>query len=78
MAHNLKAGIMATTTMVGSALAYTRSQSEGGEARQGLAASGSPGHPPTHGGLQTGGGQPRGTEANKYQDTVHQMMHWKY
>lgn len=78
MAHNLKAGIMATTTMVGSALAYTRSQSEGGEARQGPAASSSPGHTPTHGGLHTGGGQPGGAEASKYQDTVNQMMHWKY
>ena len=75
MAHNLKAGIMATTTMVGSAFAYTQSQSaEGRDRGPGLtgqtartARSEAPG--------QGSGGESGGS---KYQDTVNQMMHWKY
>ena len=79
MAYNLKAGIMATTTMVGSAFAYTRTNSGQPDV------AGQPGHGgPGAGGYQGGPGQGQGGPGvgggrqDKYQDTVQQMMHWKY
>ena len=84
MAANLKAGIMATTTMVGSALAYSKSQAGEGVGQSqrtssmaGLASStsGPPGQQQRQQGGQTDqhlGGN------NNYQETVNQMMHWKY
>ena len=80
MAHNLKAGIMATTTMVGSALAYTKAQA-GEDRQQGQSVWGGS-QSPTPSQAQSSAqyqdtvrGQ---TGASKYQDTVNQMMHWKY
>ena len=92
MAHNLKAGIMATTTMVGSALAYSKAQGgENVEGQQGQRTTGVAGlsSSSTTGGGGGGGGQqhqsqpgaqsqPPQTGNNKYQETVNQMMHWKY
>lgn len=81
MAHNLKAGIVATTTMVGSALAYSRSQvREDGQRTTtmvGLSSttSGGGGQHQSHPGAQKDQHQ---TGNNKYQETVNQMMHWKY
>ena len=85
MAANLKAGIMATTTMVGSALAYSKTQAgETSGKTQGQRSSG------LTGGISssnTGGKGQQGTRTqtevhqtgnNKYQETVNQMMHWKY
>ena len=82
MAYNLKAGLMATTTMVGSAFAYTRSNSSQPDG------AGQPGNvgPGAGGGFrgyqggpgQGQGGQGVGGRQDKYQDTVKQMMHWKY
>ena len=82
MAANLKAGIMATTTMVGSALAYSRAQGEAQAERTPSMAPGvsssstagaASGQQQSHPGAQP---EPHGT--NKYQETVNQMMHWKY
>ena len=83
MAHNLKAGIMATTTMVGSALAYssrTQAGQEGQQAERTLAGvssttGGGGGQQQSHPGAQT---EPHQSGNNKYQETVNQMMHWKY
>ena len=83
MAANLKAGIMATTTMVGSALAYSKSQAGEGVGQSqrtssmaGLASSTS-GPPPGQQQRQQGGQTDLGGN-NNYQETVNQMMHWKY
>ena len=80
MAGNIKAGIMATTTMVGSAWAYTKANNADGQA--GEAMSGARGHRGQAGG-QGGGAGAGGCNGqhrhhDKYQDTVQQMMHWKY
>ena len=83
MAANLKAGIMATTTMVGSALAYSKSQTrEQGQRTSSIMAglASSTGGPPPGQQQRQQGGQ---TEThlggnNNYQETVNQMMHWKY
>ena len=72
MAYNLKAGIVATTTMVGSALAYTKSQSLE-ERVQGLSSTGKNGQRQAPGQAEEGN-----SGCSKYQDTVNQMMHWKY
>ena len=81
MAHNLKAGIMATTTMVGSALAYS-SRSQAGEAGHGERTATSGGGGGSCGGQQQShpGAQTESHQSgnNKYQETVNQMMHWKY
>ena len=77
MAYNLKAGLMATTTMVGSAFAYTRTQSVEDESRGpkmgnqncGLAAK------QDSGGLEI---NQTARPTDQYKDTFDQMMHWKY
>ena len=83
MAHNLKAGLMATTTMVGSALAYSRAQGgETGEAqgqRTSSMTAGVSSSSTTAGQQQSHpGAKPEQHGNNKYQETVQQMMHWKY
>ena len=90
MAANLKAGIMATTTMVGSALAYSKTQAgeTSGQTQGQAQGQRTPG---LTGGISSsntgGGGGQQGTRTqtevhqtgnNKYQETVNQMMHWKY
>ena len=79
MAYNLKAGLMATTTMIGSANAFTRSQ--GGEEEP---------RGPQHsnqtcgldakqqsGGLGVNNSQGPG-DRDQFKDTFQQMMIWKY
>lgn len=82
MAYNLKAGIMATTTMVGSAFAYTRTNSgqPDGVGQPGAGGPGGGAFRGYQGGPGQGQGGPGGVggRQDKYQDTVQQMMHWKY
>ena len=73
MAYNLKAGLMATNTMVGSAYAFTRTQAVEEEPRGpqncSLAAK------EQSGGLGVNHSQPSG---DRDQYTFTQMMIWKY
>jgi len=86
MAGNIKAGIMATTTMVGSAWAYTKASNDSGaggshvtDGGRSGAGGGGQGHGQyQHHGHHHAGGGCLGTQHGKYQDTVQQMMHWKY
>ena len=82
MAANLKAGIMATTTMVGTALAYSKSQTrEQGQRTSSMTGLVSSTGGPSPGQQQRQQGGQTGTHLggnNKYQETVNQMMHWKY
>jgi len=85
MAHNLKAGIMATTTMV-SAFAYSKTQNGVTDDEQASRMSGVNGQ--SHSGYGAQGGHSfvsttyqcgsANSRNDKYQDTVQQMMHWKY
>ena len=81
MAGNLKAGIMATTTMVGSAWAYSKANTADGQSSE-ATMSGMRGQQSQTGGqvgVGTGGcHQQHQQQHNKYNDTVQQMMHWKY
>ena len=78
MAYNLKAGLMATTTMVGSAYAYTRAQPGAEEPRGpqhsnhncGLAAKQQSGDLGVHHSQAPG-------DRDQYKDTFQQMILWK-
>ena len=81
MAGNIKAGIMATTTMVGSAWAYTKANTADGQAGEANTMAGMRGHRGQiggQGGAGAGGCNNQHRQHDKYQDTVQQMMHWKY
>ena len=75
MVYNLKAGIMATTTMVGSAVAFTKTQS-GTEEKNQRGEKSSQDKPQQY--TESWGGNQNQREGAQYKDTFHQMMMWKY
>ena len=82
MAHNLKAGLMATTTMVGSAMAYTQALAGGEGSRNTTSDKQLMGEDNTQQHKQNWGGNQNQNqtqnEGAKYKDTFHQMMMWRY
>ena len=80
MAHNLKAGLMATTTMVGSAMAYTQALAWGEGSRNTTSDKQHIGEDKTQQHKQKWGGNQnqKQNEGAKYKDTFHQMMMWRY
>ena len=70
MAYNLKVGLMATTTVVGSAVAFTKTQA-GVEDMGGTSFK-------TQNCAEGRGGANNQIPGTKYDDTFHQMMIWKY
>ena len=80
MAYNLKAGVMATTTMVGSVVAYTKTQA-GGEDQSGAnnRNQNTSLDTATYSGDGFGGNKSSTSRTSKqYKDTFDQMMIWKY
>ena len=74
MVYNLKAGIMATTTMVGSAVAFTKTQA--GEGKNQRDEKSGQDKPQQY--TESWGGNQNQKEGTQYKDTFHQMMMWKY
>ena len=80
MVYNLKAGLMATTTMVGSAVAFTKTQAgveDQKEKNQRDQMSGQ-GKTEQHAESWRAGGNQNQRQGTQYKDTFHQMMMWKY
>ena len=80
MVYNLKAGLMATTTMVGSAVAYTKTQAGVEDQRGSNCRNQNSGQAATQQDKDGfGGNKNQISGANKqYKDTFDQMMIWKY
>ena len=80
MAYNLKAGLMATTTMVGSAVAYTKTQPGEGNQQGSSPWNQGSGQAKTQQHKSAVGNQTQSQkqgEVSKYKDTFEQMMMWK-
>ena len=71
MAYNLKLGMMATTTMIGTAVAFTKTQTK--DIRENLKSGKAKIQAYSE---RWEGSQKKGKEAN-YTDTFEQMMMWK-
>jgi hypothetical protein len=76
MVYNLKAGLMATTTMVGSAVAFTKTQAGVEEQKEKNQTSGQGMTDQQAESWRAGGNQNQG-QGTQYKDTFHQMMMWK-
>ena len=69
---------MATTTMVGSAVAYKQAQAGGEGSRETTSDKQLMGEDKTQQHKQKWGGNQNQKEEAKYKDTFHQMMMWRY
>ena len=78
MVYNLKAGLMATTTMVGSAVALTKTQAGGEDKGEKSERDQKTGQGKTQQNEERWGGNQNQGEGTQYKDTFHQMMMWKY
>ena len=77
MAYNLKAGLMATTTMVGSAVAFTKTQTGLGDRRGSVSKNMDSGQAKTEAYTEKSGKSQKHRNGSNYKDTFEQMMMWK-